>query len=268
MLATNYFAVARPSLSNYLAMTSGSTWGITDNGYHELPSAVDLGAQLTRAGISWRAYNEGLTDTGCLRSPYPYALKHNPFAYYGGKCPPNVVPLTALAADLAGDTPRFSWIKPGLCNDGHDCALDVAGAWLEATVSQLLASPAWRPNSLIFIVWEEGNGGDCNLVPLIVVRHDRAAGRTVTHHDRPVSRIRRSRTRGPGDRHFLGGLCVIILIPDVMGGCRWRSGRCSLPVGTVSWSRSARAEWDGSGCLATRCWTVTSQSRRSCRRAG
>ena len=31
MLATNYYAVARPSLPNYLAMTSGSTWGITDN---------------------------------------------------------------------------------------------------------------------------------------------------------------------------------------------------------------------------------------------
>src|SRR2546425_951862 len=84
-LATNYHAVARPSLPNYLALTSGSTWGITDDGYHSLPETADLGAQLTTAGVSWRAYMEGMTaDAGCMRSPYPYALKHDPFAYYGG----------------------------------------------------------------------------------------------------------------------------------------------------------------------------------------
>lgn len=182
MLATNYFGVARPSLPNYLAMTSGSTWGITDNGYHVLPTE-DLGTQLTTAGISWRAYNEGLTDAGCLRSPYPYALKHNPFAYYGGSCPPNVVPLTLLATDLAGDAPSFVWIKPGLCNDGHDCSLGVAGAWLENTVSQIVSSRAWVSTSVLFIVWEEGDGGDNNLVPLIVITPDGTAGRNDTRYD-------------------------------------------------------------------------------------
>src|SRR2546430_7400145 len=66
---------------------------------------------------------EGLTSAGCMHSPYPYALKHNPFAYYGGSCPDNVVSLDTLDADLAHDTPRFVWITPGLCHDGHDCAL-------------------------------------------------------------------------------------------------------------------------------------------------
>lgn len=126
---------------------------------------------------------EGLTDTGCIRSPYPYALKHNPFAYHGGKCPPNVLPLTALASDLAGDTPQFVWIHAGLCNDGHDCSLDVAGAWLDNTVSQIEASDAWRSNSVIFVVWEEGDGGDSNLVPLIVVTHGGTAGRSETRYD-------------------------------------------------------------------------------------
>src|SRR3954468_17090060 len=116
-LATNYHAVARPSLPNYLAMTSGTTWGITDNAYHALPE-TGIGAQLSAAKISWRAYMEGLSAGGCMRSPYPYALKHNPFAYYGG-CGPNVVGLDALDADLAEDTPNFVWVTPGLCNDGH-----------------------------------------------------------------------------------------------------------------------------------------------------
>lgn len=165
--ATDYHAVARPSLPNYLALTSGSTWGITDDGYHALP-AGGIGAQLTAAGIRWRAYMEGMTGAGCMRSPYPYALKHNPFAYYGGACPANVVPLDTLDADLAAETPSFAWITPDLCHDGHDCAIDQAGAWLDAMVGRIVASPAWDERATLFIVWDEGDGGDANLVPLIV----------------------------------------------------------------------------------------------------
>jgi phospholipase C len=175
-LATNYHAVSSPSLPNYLALTSGSTWGITDNAYHPLP-AGGLGAQLTAAGVTWRAYMEGLTAAGCMRSPYPYALKHNPFAYYGGSCPENVVALDALEADLAGDTPSFVWITPGLCHDGHDCALAEAGAWLDALVARIVASPAWRDRGVLFIVWDEGDGRS-SVVPLIVVTPE-TANRTV-----------------------------------------------------------------------------------------
>jgi len=165
-VATNYHAVARPSLPNYLAMTSGSTWDVTDNGYHALP-ATGIGVQLTAAGIPWRAYMEGMAS-GCMRSPYPYALKHNPFAYFGGGCPENVVDLLELDADLAGTTPRFVWITPGLCHDGHDCSIDEAGRWLDGLVTKIVASPAWSASGLLFIAWDEGDGGDANLVPLIV----------------------------------------------------------------------------------------------------
>ena len=165
-VTTGYHAVARPSLPNYLAMTSGSTWGITDNGYHALPTE-DIGTQLTRAGIPWRAYMEGMT-AGCMRSPYPYALKHNPFAYYGGGCPDNVVELGSLDADLAGATPNFVFITPGLCHDGHDCAIAEAGAWLDTLVAKIVVSRAWNDGGVLFIAWDEGDGGDANLVPLIV----------------------------------------------------------------------------------------------------
>jgi phosphatidylinositol-3-phosphatase len=183
VLATNYRAVARPSLPNYLALTSGSTWGIADNNYHPLPAA-DLGTQLTTAGVTWRAYMEGMTaEAGCMRSPYPYALKHNPFAYYGGACPSNVVPIEALDADLAAETPNFVWITPGLCHDGHDCAVDVAGAWLDGLVSRIVSSGAWRSGGVLFIVWDEGDGGDSNLVPLIVLTKDATATRIETQYD-------------------------------------------------------------------------------------
>ncbi len=180
-LATNYRAVSSPSLPNYLAMTSGSTWGITDDAYHVLP-AGGIGAQLTAAGVSWRAYMEGLTSAGCLRSPYPYAFRHNPFAYYGGSCPENVVSLDRLDADLAGDTPSFVWITPGLCHDGHDCAPAQSGQWLEDLVARIVASPAWRDHGALFVVWDEGDGRSA-VVPLIVASPDLDGRRVDTSYD-------------------------------------------------------------------------------------
>ncbi|OLC22223.1 MAG: hypothetical protein AUH33_00200, partial [Chloroflexi bacterium 13_1_40CM_68_21] len=182
-VAMNYHAVARPSLPNYLALTSGSTWGVTDDDYHVLP-AGGLGAQLSAAGVPWRAYMEGLSADGCVRSPYPYAVKHNPFAYYGGACPPNVVSLDALDADLAGDAPQFAWITPGLCHDGHDCALTEAGAWLVQLVARIVASASFRERGVLFVVWDEGDGGDeTNLVPLIVATPDPVARRSAERYD-------------------------------------------------------------------------------------
>lgn len=165
-VATSYQSVASPSLPNYLAMTSGSTWGIRDDGYHRLP-LTGVGDQLTNAGISWKAYMEGFTGD-CFNSPYPYALKHNPFAYYGGACPANVVPMTDLATDLTGDTPQLSWITPGLCNDGHDCGVRTADQWLSQVVPQITSSPAWQNNGVLFITWDESSTAD-NRVALLVV---------------------------------------------------------------------------------------------------
>jgi hypothetical protein len=182
-LATNYHAVARPSLPNYLAMTSGSTHGVRDNAYHALPQG-GIGAQLDAAGIRWRAYYEGLTAAGCMQSRYPYALNHNPFAYYGGKCPENVVPFEALEADLVGDTPHFVWIKPDACHDGHDCALSIAGPWLVAVVDRILGSRAFRDDGVLFVAWDEGDGSDgTNHVPLIVVTPESVARRSDVRYD-------------------------------------------------------------------------------------
>ena len=164
--ATDYHAVGFPSLPNYLALTSGSTWGITDNDYHRLP-AGGLGAQLTAAGIEWRAYMEGMSN-GCFNSPYPYALKHNPFAYYGGVCPEQVVDFTNFATDMKGNVPKFVWITPGLCHDGHDCPTEVADAWLARTVPLILATPAWQDNGVLFITWDEGDDSANHVLTLAI----------------------------------------------------------------------------------------------------
>ena len=165
---TNYHAVAHPSLPNYLALTSGNTWGIRDDGFHRLPSG-GLGAQLTKSGISWRAYMEGMSED-CLADVGAYSVKHNPFAYYGAACPPNIVNFDQLSADLATNPPQFLWIGPDMCHDTHDCSLQTGDAWLASTVPQILASDAWKQNGVLFVVWDEDdNSSDSNAVSALVI---------------------------------------------------------------------------------------------------
>jgi len=183
-VAENYHAVAHPSVPNYIALTSGSTWGITDDSYRELP-ARDLGTQLTHAHINWRAYMEGLTPAGCLDSPLPYDPGHNPFAFYGGQCPSNVVPLTNLATDLAGSTPRFVWITPDRCHDTHDCSVAAGDAWLRQEVGMIMASPAWQSGGVLFVTWDEDDGSTDNRVLTLVVAPGsghRTSSKLYTHY--------------------------------------------------------------------------------------
>jgi phosphatidylinositol-3-phosphatase len=178
--ATDYHQLGHPSLPNYLGMTSGSTWGIRDDGYHRLP-ATGLGDALTNAGVSWKAYMEGFSGD-CFHSPYPYALKHNPFPYYGGQCPANVVPMTSLAPDLNGTTPQLSWITPGLCNDGHDCGVRTADRWLSGVVPQIISSSAWQQNGVLLITWDESTNADSRVALLVVTPKLRGPISTTMDH--------------------------------------------------------------------------------------
>lgn len=183
-VAANYHAVAHPSVPNYLALTSGSTWGITDDSYHVLPQS-DIGSQLTKAGVTWRAYMEGLGDAGCLNSPVPYDPGHNPFAFYGGQCPPNVVPLTQLAGDLSASTPRFVWITPDRCHDTHDCTVAAGDDWLRQEVALITASAAWKSGGVLFITWDEDDGSADNRVLSLVVAQGvshRSSAKRYTHY--------------------------------------------------------------------------------------
>src|SRR5260221_3038421 len=171
-VAENYHAITHPSVPNYLALTSGQTWGVQGDSYHALPRQA-LGDQLTQAGVRWRAYMEGLTSAGCLDSPEPYDPGHNPFAFYGGACPENIVPITDLVADLARAASRFYWIGPDACHDGHNCTVALSDRWLGDMVRMITASAAWKPaGSVLFITWDEDDGSSDNRVLTLVVRRD------------------------------------------------------------------------------------------------
>lgn len=165
-VATRYRGITHPSLPNYLAMTSGSTWGVTDDGFHSLP-AGGLGTQMTNAGIVWRAYMEGM-GADCLSNGNGYALKHDPFPYYGSACPPQVVPFTQFATDMQGDTPQFVWITPNQCHSGHDCSTATADAWLADIVPTILATGAWQTDGVLFITWDEGEDSVNSVLTLVI----------------------------------------------------------------------------------------------------
>lgn len=183
-VATDYHTVTHPSLPNYLALTSGSTWDVTNDKYQSLPSGEDVGSELTSAGIPWKAYMEDMSD-GCFDSPKPYALKHNPFAFYGGQCPSNVVDLSQLDADLSGETPNFVWITPNLCHQGHDCSVSSGDQWLAEIVPKITESDAWKQDGVLFIVWDEDEKKSVseNRVALVIVAPDLKEHQTDAYYD-------------------------------------------------------------------------------------
>jgi hypothetical protein len=79
-----------------------------------------------------------------------------------------VVAFSTFASDMAGSVPRFVWITPDLCHDGHDCSNAVAEGWLAQTVPLILATPAWQDNGLLLITWDEGEDAANSVLTLVI----------------------------------------------------------------------------------------------------
>jgi hypothetical protein len=120
-----------------------------------------------------------------------YTSRHNPFVWFhsiidnAAECDANVVPLGTLGAngrpsagghlvkDLRSEktTPRFAFITPNLCSDGHDgtCAgtnstggkvggLTGADQFLQAWMPLILGSPAYKQgDTLVVITFDEAD---------------------------------------------------------------------------------------------------------------
>jgi chitodextrinase len=174
-LATNYAGVSHPSLPNYIAATSGSTQGITDD---NPPSSHPLGVASIFGQINSKSYQESMPSNCALTSSGNYAVKHNPEAYYTPirtDCNVNDVPMGSTSSgaflnDLTNNTlPAFSFVTPDMCNDTHDCSVSTGDNWLKSWVPKIVASPAYKAGQLaLFITWDENDGSAGNQVPAIV----------------------------------------------------------------------------------------------------
>jgi phosphatidylinositol-3-phosphatase len=176
-LATNYTAITHPSLPNYIAATSGDTWGISDdNPPSSHPLAVNsIFQQAGSAG----SYEESMPTNCDLTSSGTYAVKHNPEAYYTNirtTCNTENVPMGttssgAFASALSSSSlPKFSFVTPNLCNDMHDCSVQTGDAWLQSWVPKITASASYQSgNTVLFITWDEDDSRSGNHVATIVV---------------------------------------------------------------------------------------------------
>ena len=114
-----------------------------------------------------------------------YVLRHDPFVHFASiidqpaLCDANVVPMGTLRANgkpsptghLAADlrrvatTPRFAFLVPNVCDDGHDATcvgtndagghqggLVGADLWLRHWMPTIMASPAYRDGSLLVVI--------------------------------------------------------------------------------------------------------------------
>jgi phosphatidylinositol-3-phosphatase len=184
-LATNYLAISHPSLPNYIALTSGSTQGITDDGE---PATHQLGVPSIFSELdgNWRGLVQSMPEACDQVTSGSYAARHNPAAYYvnlGATCTSNDVPLT-VPLDLSA---RFTFITPNICDDMHSCPVAIGDRWLSQIVPDIVASSQYQARSLVlFITFDENDGGSSNQVPTYVVapsvpRHSRV-GVAFTHY--------------------------------------------------------------------------------------
>jgi hypothetical protein len=136
----------------------------------------------------------GSDPTNAALAADQYATRHNPSVYFHSiidhraKCTADVVPLGTVKVGTSGahdvfhghleqdltresTTPKFAFIAPNLCNDGHDgtCigvntegghtgGLEGADLWLKHWMPLILGSPAYTSgHTLVVVTFDEGN---------------------------------------------------------------------------------------------------------------
>jgi hypothetical protein len=176
--ATRFFGEGHPSLPNYIAMTSGTTHGITDD---TAPSAHPLGGPsiFSQVGSTgWRALEESMPSNCLLGNSGSYAVRHNPATYYTSirtACGRRDVPLGATP-DVSA---RFTFVTPNVCNDMHDCGVSAGDAWLKAFLPKLFAGSTYRQGrTAVFLTWDEDDHSTNNNIATLVIAPSVKAGAT------------------------------------------------------------------------------------------
>jgi hypothetical protein len=142
----------------------------------------------------------GVDNSNSASAHDQYATRHNPFVYFHSviddqkRCQERVVPLGRVVVGTGGtldrfqghlyedlrrieSTPRFMFVTPNLCNDGHDatCAgpnvegttntagksvggLIGADLWLKHWMPMIFASPAYRSGKMLVVLTFDESG--------------------------------------------------------------------------------------------------------------
>ncbi len=161
-LLQNYHAVTHPSLPNYLALTSGNTWGIHDDNDATL-QVRHIGDLLDEAHKSWKVYAEAYPGKPgkCFLGSYAgtYARKHVPMLSYKDiQKSPALCDKIVNAKEFFNDfqkksLPDFALYIPDLKNDAHNTNARYADRWFKKAFGPLISQ--WPKNEILIFTFDE-----------------------------------------------------------------------------------------------------------------
>lgn len=166
--ASDFHAITHPSLPNYLAATSGSTHGVTDDAS---PAAHPIGGASIFGQVSSKGLAESMATNCKLSDNRPYVVHHAPYAYYTAvrsACQTNDVPYSlSQAPDLSR---RFTFVTPNVLDDAHDGSLAAASRWATSFIAKVKASAQWKTQRVaVVVVFDEAVQDASNHVYCVVV---------------------------------------------------------------------------------------------------
>jgi phosphatidylinositol-3-phosphatase len=180
-----------PSEPNYLWMEAGTNFGISNDNApatNHQSTTNHLVTLLDKHGISWKAYQEGISGKVCpLASTGLYAPKHNPMVFFddvtsgndpaSAYCIAHERPYNELQSDLGNNrVARYNFITPNLCDDMHNSvgcsslnSVKNGDNWLSQEVPKITGSQAYKDGGALFITWDEGEGGSDGPIGMIAL---------------------------------------------------------------------------------------------------
>ena len=166
-LLSNYHAITHPSLPNYIALTSGNTWGIHSDDDATL-NVRHIGNLLDEAHKTWKVYAEGYPGKPgqCFLGSYAgaYARKHVPFLSYVDVQKNPILCSKIISADqfpkdvLEKSLPDFALYIPDLRDDAHNTDARYADQWFKKVFGPLLTK--LPKDELLIITFDEDGSYD------------------------------------------------------------------------------------------------------------
>lgn len=166
-LFTQSYGVTHPSQPNYLALFTGSTYGLTSNACPLGLKGDNLASSLLTKGLSFASYSESMPGAGfegCAHGAYQ--RKHNPTANWKGLATLNL-PFSAFPKDYSR-LPTVALVVPDQLNDMHDGSIARGDAWLAEKIGPY-AKWAMTHNSLLIVTWDEDDGSRDNRVATLFI---------------------------------------------------------------------------------------------------
>ena len=79
---------------------------------------------------------------------------------------------------------RYNLLLPNLCHAMHNCGVAAGDGWLHDNLPGVLASSAYRNGGVLFLTWEEGEGGTDGPIGMLVLSPKVRIGQaSQIHHD-------------------------------------------------------------------------------------